>query len=221
MRARTHRPAATRGMTLIEICIALAIAGLLMAVAIPAIGNVTRAALRQKSGQLAGAIRSMYGATALAGKSCRLVFDLEAGTYQSECAKGNVTLSREGERARNGVRESSKEEELLSDTKKRESMSAEEREKVELLEKSAFRPSPDVPLTSLGGSVVFDGIWVQHQPERYVGGKAFLYFWPSGLTEAASIQLEQGEDQMTLLVAPLTGRVQVKFGRVDAPGQRQ
>ena len=221
MRARLPSPAATRGMTLIEICIALAIAGLLMAVAIPAISNVTRAALRQKSGQLAGAIRSMYGATALAGKSCRLVFDLEAGTYQSECAKANITLSREGERARNGVREASKDEELLADTKKRESMSAEEREKVELLEKSAFKPSPDVPLTSLGGSVVFDGIWVQHQPERYVGGKAFLYFWPSGLTEAASIQLEQGEDQMTLLVAPLTGRVQVKFGRVDAPGQKQ
>ena len=30
-----------------------------------------------------------------------------------------------------------------------------------------------------------------------------------------------GDDQMTLLVAPLTGRVQVKYGRVDAPGQKQ
>ena len=108
-----------RGMTLIEISIALAIATLMVAVAIPAIGNVTRAQLRQKAGQLAGAIRSMYGATALAGKCCRLVFDLDTGSYQAECAKGNVTLSREGERARNGQRETSKEEDLLADAKGR------------------------------------------------------------------------------------------------------
>ena len=219
MRGRGTTPGRTLGMTLIEVCIALAIAGLLVAVAIPAIGNVTRAALRQKAGQLAGAVRSMYGATALAGKSCRLVFDLDAGTYHSECAKGSITLSREGERARNGVREATKEEELLAD-KKRESLSAEDRERLELAQKSAFAASTDVPPTELGTSVRFDGIWVQHQPEKYVAGKAFLYFWPSGLTEAASIQLEQNEDVITLIVSPLTGRVRVIAGREDAPGQK-
>ena len=207
------------GMTLIEVCIALAIAGLLVAVAIPAIGNVTRAALRQKAGQLAGAVRSMYGATALAGKSCRLVFDLDAGTYHSECAKGSITLSREGERARNGVREATKEEELLAE-KRRESLSAEDRERLELLQKSAFARSTDVPLTELGTAVHFDGVWVQHQPERYLAGQAFLYFWPSGLTESASIHLEQGDDVISLIVSPLTGRVRVIAGREDAPGQK-
>jgi general secretion pathway protein H len=207
-------------MTLIEVCIALAIVGLLVAVAIPAIGAVTRAALRQKSGQLAGAVRSMYGASALSGRSCRLVFDLDAGSYHSECSKSTITLSRDGERSQNGVREKSKEEELLAEDKKRESMSSEEKAKLELLEKSAFAPSKDVPETTLGSSVKFNGIWVSHQPERYVGGKAFLYFWPSGLTEGASIQLEQDEELMSLVVSPLTGRVQVKYGRVDAPGQK-
>lgn len=210
-----------RGMTLIEVSIALAIAGLLVSVAIPAIGNVTRADLRQKAGQLAGAVRSMYGATALAGKSCRLVFDLDAGTYQSECAKGTITLSREGERSRNGTREESKEEELLSASKGKESLSDEDKARIELLQKSAFQPSHDVPPTQLGQTVHFDGIWVQHQPERYVAGKAFLYFWPSGLTEGAAIQIEQGEDVMSLIVSPLTGRVRVVSGREDAPGQKQ
>jgi general secretion pathway protein H len=210
-----------RGMTLIEVSIALAIAGLMVAVAIPAIGNVTRADLRQKAGQLAGAVRSMYGATALAGKSCRLVFDLDAGTYQAECAKGAVRLSREGERSRNGVRELSKEEELLADSKGKESLSEEDKTRLELLQKSAFQASSAVPVTQLGKTVQFDGIWIQHQPERYVAGKAFLYFWPSGLTESASIQLEQGEDVISLIVSPLTGRVQVISGREDAPGQKQ
>jgi general secretion pathway protein H len=207
-------------MTLIEITIALAIAGLMVAVAIPAVGNVTRAALREKAGQLAGAIRSMYGATAIAGKSCRIVFDLDEGSYQAECAKGSITLSRDGERSQNGVREATKEEELVASAAEKEGLSPEEQTKLELLRKGAFAPSSEVPPTTLGSQVRFDGVWVSHQPERYVGGKAYLYFWPSGLTESASVQLAQGDDVYSLVVSPLTGRVRVSVGRVDAQGQR-
>ena len=46
-------------MTLIEIGVALCVAGLMLAVAIPALSAVTRAQLRQKTGQLAGGIRSL------------------------------------------------------------------------------------------------------------------------------------------------------------------
>src|SRR5437868_14889554 len=99
-------------MTLIEIGVALCVAGLMLAVAVPALSAVTRAQLRQKSGQLAGAVRSMYGAAALAGRTCRIVFDLDDNTYWSECAKGNVRLSREGERSQNGARVATREEEM-------------------------------------------------------------------------------------------------------------
>lgn len=208
-------------MTLIEISIALAIAGLMVAIAVPAVNSVTRATLRQKAGQLAGAVRSLYGATALAGKSCRLVLDLDAGSYQSECAREAVRLSREGERAMSGGREKSREEELLEQSKGREGLSDEERTKLDLLAKSQFGPGGEVGVTELGTSVKLSGVWVQHQPERYVRGQAFLYFWPSGLTEAASIQLSQGDDVMTLLVSPLTGRVRVVNGAVDAPEQKK
>ena len=92
------------GMTLIEIGVALAVAGLMLAVTIPALSAVTRAQLRQRTGQLAGGIRALYGAAAIAGHTCRLVFDLDANAYWSECAKSNVRLSREGERSQNGAR---------------------------------------------------------------------------------------------------------------------
>ena len=92
------------GMTLIEIGVALAVAALMLAVAVPALSAVTRAQLRQKSGQLAGAVRSLYGSAAIAGHTCRLVFDLDADAYWSECAKTNVRLSREGERSQGGAR---------------------------------------------------------------------------------------------------------------------
>ena len=132
-----------------------------------------------------------------------------------------MTLSREGERARNGEREKTKEEELLEDAKGKENLSDEEKTRLELARKNVFAPFREIPSTQLGTSVTFSGIWVQHQPERYTKGQAFLYFWPSGLTEAASIQLQQGDDVLTLLVSPLTGRVRIVNGAVDAPEQKQ
>ena len=205
------------GMTLIEIGVTLGVLALMLAVAIPAMSAVTRAQLRQRSGQLSGAIRSLYGAAAIAGHTCRLVFDLDAGAYWSECAKTNVRLARDGERSQNGARLPTREEELPP----RESMSDEDREKFELAQKSAFAPSADIPKTELGGSVRFTDVWVQHQPERYTTGKAFLYFWSGGLTEEAAIHVSQGDDVYSLIVSPLTGRVKILAERADAPGQRR
>jgi general secretion pathway protein H len=210
-----------RGMTLLEIGIALAIAAGVMALAIPAISNVARVQLRQKSGQLAGGIRSLYGASAVAGRTCRLVMDLDAAAYWSECAQGSVRLAAEGEHARNGARETTRDEDLLATVARRgDAISEEERTRAELLRKGAFTQSPDIPKTELGGSVRFADVWVSHQPERYVSGKAFLYFWPSGLTETAAVHLKQGDDVNTLLVAPLTGKVRIVSGHVDAEGEK-
>jgi general secretion pathway protein H len=205
-------------MTLIEIGVALCVAGLMLAVAIPALSAVTRAQLRQKTGQLAGGIRALYGGAAIAGHTCRLVLDLDANAYWSECAKGNIRLSAEGERSQNGARVATRDEELQAEPK-RDNLSEEERERLALLQKSAFAPSSDVPRTELGGAVKFTDVWVQHQPERYTSGKSFLYFWSSGLTEEASIHLAQGDDTFSLLVSPLTGRVKIVGDRVNAPGQ--
>jgi general secretion pathway protein H len=207
-------------MTLIEIGVALCVAGLMLAVAIPALSAVTRAQLRQKTGQLAGGIRSLYGAAAIAGHTCRLVLELDEHAYWSECAKGNVRLSREGERSQNGARQVTRDEERQQE-QQRDNMSEEDRERQALALKSAFAPSKDVPRTELGSAVKFADVWVQHQPERYTSGKAFIYFWSSGLTEEAAVHLAQGDDVFSLLVSPLTGRVKIVGERVDAPGQRR
>jgi general secretion pathway protein H len=211
-----------RGMTLLEIGIALAIVAGLIALAVPTISSVARVQLRQRTGQLAGGIRSLYGASAVAGRSCRLVMDLDASAYWSECAQGAVRLAAGGERARSGAREATREEELLATVAQRgdNNITDQERTRAELARKSAFAPTGHIPKTELGSSVRFAAVWVSHQPERYVAGKAFLYFWPSGLTETASIQLAQGDDVNTLLVEPLTGKVRIASGRVDAEGQK-
>lgn len=208
-------------MTLIEIGVALCVAGLMLAIAVPALSAVTRAQLRQKTGQLAGGVRSMYGAAAIGGHTCRIVFDLDANTYWSECAKGSVRLSREGERSQNGARIASHEEEMLETLQQREGLSEEDRERAELAQKSAFAASSDIPKTELGTAVRFADVWVQHQPERYSTGRAYLYFWSSGLTEEAAIHLVQSEDVYSLIVSPLTGKVKIVGDRVDAPSEKR
>ena len=208
-------------MTLLEVGIALAIAAGIVALIVPAIGNVARVQLRQKSGQLAGGIRSLYGAAAVSGHTCRLVLDLDSAAYWSECAQGSVRLSGEGERSRGGAREATREEELLATAAQRgDSVSEEDRTRLELARKSAFTATNDIPKTALGSSVRFADVWVSHQPERYLSGKAFLYFWPSGLTETAAIHLKQGDDMNTLLVSPLSGKVRIASGRIAGEGEK-
>ena len=61
-----------------------------------------------------------------------------------------------------------------------------------------------------------------HDDQPRKEGRAYLYFWPGGQTERASIQLKIGEanddkDAISLLVAPLTAKVTVKDGAVVVP----
>lgn len=209
-----------RGLTLIEISIALAIAALLVAVSVPAISSVTRAQLRQRSGQLAGGIRALYGESAIGGRSCRLVLDLDKAAYQAECARGAVRLAAAAGGASSDAQARERDQELLTRAGRAgETLSDEERERLELLRRSAFAPSPSVPPTKLGGQVRFRKVWVGHQPQALTSGTAWLYFWPSGQTEPASIELAQGDDVVTLLVSPLTGRVRLSSGPAAAPGE--
>ena len=59
-----------------------------------------------------------------------------------------------------------------------------------------------------------------HDDKARTSGRAYLYFWPGGRTELAAITIRIGDSTdddlaMTLLVAPLTGKVKIKAGAVE------
>ncbi len=67
--------------------------------------------------------------------------------------------------------------------------------------------------------ITFREVQSMHDDKPRNAGRAYLYFWPGGQTERSSIQLRIGaseEDRytLTLLVAPLTGKVTIKPGAV-------
>jgi general secretion pathway protein H len=69
--------------------------------------------------------------------------------------------------------------------------------------------------------ITFRAVQTAHDDAPRSSGRAYLYFWPGGLTERASIQLRIGdsiEDSRTLTLvvsSPLTGKVMIKGGAVD------
>ena len=83
--------------------------------------------------------------------------------------------------------------------------------------KTTYFALPGVPKVTLPDGVFFQSIWVQHQAEKVVAGDAFVYFFPQGNTEHALITLKRGTDLMTIESSPLTGRVQIIDGAVEAP----
>lgn len=202
-----------RGFTLIEVSVVLLIVALLFGAVLPSISNMTGAATRAEIGRLAANIRATRGQASMTGQTCRMVFQLDADdedqvTYAVECAKGRVAAKREEER--NDRSDSDEEEEIdlarLSDR---------ERARREVMQKAAFAKASIIAPQKLPEGVRFASIWTAHQEEPFKKGKAFLYFYPSGMSERANIQIEDGDDAWTIQVSPLAGRVRVLPDKVE------
>ena len=68
--------------------------------------------------------------------------------------------------------------------------------------------------------IMFRAVQTTHDDQPRKTGRAYVYFWPGGRTERASIQLQIGEEtdddrSMTVLISPLTGKVTIKGGAVE------
>jgi general secretion pathway protein H len=68
--------------------------------------------------------------------------------------------------------------------------------------------------------ITFRQVQSAHDDAPITSGRAYLYFWPGGTTERASIQIRIGDsdeeyETLSLMVSPLTGKITVKGGQVE------
>jgi len=63
--------------------------------------------------------------------------------------------------------------------------------------------------------IKFAEIWVQHKDASTKKGEVAIYFFPTGSSEKAVIELTDGEYVRTVMVAGLTGRVTQKSGKLE------
>lgn len=213
--ARGGLCAPVRGFTLLEVGIGLALLGLLLAVAVPSMGALSGAQLKEESQLMGGAIRDVYARTALSGKSSRMVLDIEQSAWWVEEAPTVARVHREKLRAdKDGKVALDPVDDRLERIEK-DTTDEEERAQLELLSPPAWKPAEGDygQPKKLPGDVRFKKVWIEHLDEAVANGQVALYFFPGGFTEEAHITLtddEDGERTYTLVVSSLTGEVSVE-----------
>lgn len=226
---------APRGMTLIEITIALAIAVLLFGAVTIGVGAITGTKAKQSSAELAGTIRSLYDMASLSGKTCRLVFSMPAErdeegavSWKAECAKGNITagakrddelrdLNSKDHTGKNAVDDDKRFRRMDSDdAPSMQELQAREKARVDDVAKFAEFSSDDIATHTLPSSVRME-VWTGKQRLPVKHGAAFLYFFPQGYTERAQIWLRQGKNTWTLSISPLTGKTVIVSEDLEVP----
>jgi general secretion pathway protein H len=232
MKGQVSRRARQRGLTLIEVTIAIGIIAVLFAAVTMSVGAITGAKAKSSATELAGVIRSLYDTAALSGKTCRLIFEMpdpkaEEGTvrYQAQCAASGVTTSRDRDTQ---LRDESKEREQQkrdgprnyrqrdNDTPGLDDLLAQEQERVESAARFSDYTAEEIKPRELPADVTLS-VWTRNQREPVDVGVAYLYFFPQGYTEKAQLYVRQGDNVWTLVVSPLTGKVNISSEALEVP----
>lgn len=188
---------------------------------------VAHTELRGSSAKLAGAIRYCFDRSITTGAYYRIVLDLDKSEYWAERSDERSYLTGGKEESPGGGRAY----DVAAEEKKRDEEDQKAKEDFQSRGSSAVTLDPPpaprrakfqsfkdatVPKVVLKRTRLFD-VYTARQREPYTQGKAYLYFFPDGHTERALLRLNDGDDFYSLLVHPLTGRVEIKAGKIELP----
>jgi hypothetical protein len=70
---------------------------------------------------------------------------------------------------------------------------------------------------STSKGIKFGKIWVQHQNDPSTKGQVAIFFFPVGSAEKAIVEITDDSDTFTVLVHGLTGRVELRDGKLRDP----
>ncbi|MGA9521434.1 MAG: prepilin-type N-terminal cleavage/methylation domain-containing protein [Myxococcaceae bacterium] len=236
---RARARSAERGLTLIEITIALAVVAVLFAAVISGVGALTGAKAKESASKLASTIRAIYDTAALSGRTCRLVFQLpdprdeEASTkYWAECAEGALTSSRdrdeelreareaaeeEAENAARGINKNREQRDFnMADDPTLDDYLSQEQRRIENRAKYSSFTTEELEPREIPAAVRLS-IWTRMQKDPVDSGIAYLYFFPQGYTERAMVFVTQGPNEWTIKVSPLTGKAEIVPELLEVP----
>ena len=211
-----------RGLTLVEILVVISLIAVVSGVAIGGSMQLPSARLRRSATMIASAIKVAYTRATATSRGLRLVMDLDQQKVWLEESRRPMLVQSSGASAFAGAEAITK------------------AEKEALVANDRIMQGPPVPKPrftpieaygfgdvdsgkggkSLQTGITFRAVQTTHDDAPRTSGRAYLYFWPGGRTELASIELRIGQSDedtrtMTILVSPLTGRVDVRGGAVE------
>lgn len=209
-----------RGVTLLEVMIVMALIALMSAAFIGGSGQLAGSQLKRSATLVAGAVRVAFTRSTATSKSMRIVFDFEQNSLWLEEALQPMLVSR-NDVTRTGGADPSTEAERTAVAEGERIL------KGPVAPRANFRAAPgfDDPAGNKGprplpGRIHFRSVHTLHDAEARTDGRAYLYFWPGGQTERSVVQLRIGDsnddsDTLSLVIAPLTGKVTIKSGPVE------
>ena len=192
-------------------------------------GQLSGARLKHAATAIAGAVRVAFTRATSTSKHLRLVFDIEHSAVWMEEADAPMLVTMKDKTGAGGA-------DPATDAEKAAIADAETIVKGPKIARAHFHPVGGISLTAeqvtaakdgkpTGGKgplplprgITFRNVQSLHDDAARTEGRAYLYFWPGGLTERSSIQLRIGDseedgDTLSLVVSPLTGKVTVKNG---------
>ena len=189
--------------------------------------SIAKSELRSSSAKLAGAIRYCFDRSVTTGAYFRLVLDLDGNKYWAERSDERTYLAAGKENAPGKGQAFDGRPRRRSATRTRQEagrwptsvggqmMTLDPPPKPKRAKFQTFKDTT-LPQVKLKRAKLFD-VFTPRQREPYSKGRAYLYFFPDGHTERAIVRRHDGDDFYSLVVHPLTGRVEVMSGKVDIP----
>jgi general secretion pathway protein H len=213
-----------RGLTLIEVVIAIALIALLAGSLLFGKNMLVGSRVKGAATLIISSVRFGLTRANATGKPTRLVIDLDKKQLSIEEASGSLMLREKGKDQTGGA-----EAATAAETKARQ-------EADRIIEgpraprahfsKLVGVSGPIQDLTqgrALGDGVEIAQVRTEHDDEYVREGRAYIYFWPAGSTERAVVQLKKAGDReasLTVVLSPLTGRAKIEKGAVDFPEPR-
>jgi general secretion pathway protein H len=173
---------------------------------------------------IASAIRVAYGRANATSKVARLVFNFDARTVAIEESDSQLWLAK-NDRTGGAQAATEAERKAIEEADSILKGPRAPRPSFKPIKAFGFQPEKGISGKALERNIRFLQIETGHSEEAQKSDQAYIYFWPGGLTERAAIQLSVGGstvdgDVVTILVSPLTGKAEIRKGRVNMPRPR-
>lgn len=224
--SRERGAGASRGVTLIEVLITVAIIAVISGAALGGLGAIAAARLKGDAVMVTSAVRAAYTYANASSKVVRLVFDFSARTVTIEEASSKMLLAKDDSTG-GAAPATAAEQEAVAAGEQLLKGPRPPRAAFTPAQVRGFSPGKEQVGKELSSGIRFYQIETGHDEAPLTEGRAYLYFFPGGQTERASIQLFRGSSSdkpdeynvMSVVVSPLTGKAEVARGavRIERP----
>ena len=222
-RAFQRSRAAQRGLTLVELLIVIALIAVLGGTVLMGPGMLQGSRLKSAATLIVSAVRIGIARASTTGRPTRLSFDLDEGKLTLEEANSSVVLREHTKDGSSGAQPATELEKGARAEADR-ILEGPHAPRPRFKAVPGFNSSADEKglSRSLGSGVEFISVQTEHDDDPRTSGRAYLYFFPGGTTERASVQLKRkGDDTgLTVTISGLTGRARIERGRLELPPPR-